>query len=84
MGMKQRLLAAAGYAAAPRLAFTLQHPGKMAVASAAGWAANRMAPRRRRSSMGATAAKGLGAAALAVPVGMWLGRRIFQGQQPTP
>lgn len=77
MGMKNRLLSAAGYAAAPRLAFALQHPGKMAVASAAGWVANRISPRRRHSSRGATAAKGFGAAAVALPVGMWLGRRIF-------
>lgn len=78
MGMKRRLLKAAGYAAAPKLAFTLQHPRKMAVAKAATWAMHRIAPQKRRPSMAATAARGFGAAAVALPVGMWLGRRVFR------
>lgn len=78
MGMRKRLLKAASYAAAPKLAFTLQHPRKMAMAQAATWAMHRISPQKRRSSMAGTAARGFGAAAVALPVGMWLGRRVFR------
>lgn len=82
MGIKRKLLKGAGYIAAPKLAFALQHPRKAAFAKAASWAMNRVGPRRKSSSMGSTAAKGLGAAALALPVGLWLGRRMMGERQP--
>lgn len=55
-------------------------PGPFAVA--AGWAGEhlgeRLMPARRRS-VGKGAAYGLGAAALAIPLGMWVGRRVRGG-----
>lgn len=81
MAMKKRLLKAAGYAAAPKLAFALQHPRKMAMAKAATWAMHRIGPQKRRMSMAGTAARGFGAAAVALPIGMWLGRRVFHDEQ---
>jgi hypothetical protein len=32
-------------------------------------------PQRKRNTLARTAAKGLGAAAVAIPLGFWLGRR---------
>ena len=83
MGMKKKLLKGAGYIAAPKLSFALHHPRKAAMASVAAWAVDHMTPHRRRSNKAATAAKGLGAAALALPVGLWLGRR-FMHPSPSP
>lgn len=82
MSAKKKILKAAGYAAAPKLAFLANNPGKAAVAWAGKQAAERMLPERfrpepQRPSFGMTAAKGLGAAALAAPLGWWLGRRLM-------
>ena len=82
MGMTKKIMKGAGYLAAPKLAFTMNHPRKAAMATAATWAMGHMTPRRKRSSMGMTAAKGLGAAAIMLPVGMWLGRRMMDGRAP--
>jgi hypothetical protein len=77
MGIKRKLLKGAGYLAAPKLAFALDMPKKAAMAKATTWALGHVTHRRRRSSMGMTAAKGLGAAAVMLPVGMWLGRKMM-------
>ncbi|HEX6924987.1 MAG TPA: hypothetical protein VF167_06135 [Longimicrobiaceae bacterium] len=84
MGTKKRILKGAGYLAAPKLLFTLNHPRKAMMARAATWATGHLMPRRRRShTMGTTAMRGLSAAAVALPVGLWLGRRIFhRDRQP--
>jgi len=76
MGMKRKLLKGVGYLAAPKLTFALDMPRKAAMAGAASWAMNRVTHRHRRPSLAMTAAKGLGAAAIALPIGMWLGRRM--------
>jgi hypothetical protein len=70
-----RILKAASYAAAPKLTFTALNPKKAAVAKAGQWALGRVMPSRRRPSYGRMAMKGIGAAAIALPVGMWIGRR---------
>lgn len=82
MGIKRKLLKGAGYIAAPKLSFAMHHPRKAAMASVAAWAFDHMTPHHRRHSRGSTAAKGLGAAAIALPVGLWLGRRMIHRQQP--
>lgn len=84
MGMKSKLLKGAGYIAAPKLSFAMHHPRKAAMASVAAWAVDHMTPhhRRRRHSGRTTAMKGLGAAAIALPVGLWLGRRAMHREQP--
>lgn len=72
--MKKKLLKAAGMAAAPKLMLALKYPKKAAFAKAGKWAATNVLRQKKRSSVGTTAAKGLGAAAVAVPLGMLLGR----------
>lgn len=70
--MKKTLMKAAVRAAAPRLR-------AKALKRASHWVEEVMSPPRRQSSMGMTAAKGLGAAAVAIPLGIWLGRRFLSG-----
>lgn len=82
MGMKKRILKGAGYLTAPKLSFAAKHPRKAMMAKAATWATSHLTPRRRRShTMGMTAMRGLSAAAVALPVGLWIGRRIFQRER---
>jgi hypothetical protein len=50
----------------------LKHAGK--------WAAGQMM-RKHRASMGSMALKGLGAAAIAIPVGMWIGKKFLSGDE---
>lgn len=73
-----KLTTAASYLAAPKLTYALRNPKKTALFKAAGWAANRFTPSRTRVSAGAVAAKGIGAAAIAVPLGWWLGKRLLK------
>jgi len=80
MGMKRKVLKAASYAAAPKLTMLANHAGKAAWMKAGGMALERMMPERlrprpKRSAMG-MAARGLGAAAVAAPIGWWLGRKM--------
>lgn len=75
-----RILTAASYVAAPKLTFAARNPRKAAIAKAGQWALGRVMPSRRKPSYGKMALKGLGAAAVALPVGMWLGRRSRRGQ----
>lgn len=77
MGMRKKLLKGIGYSTAPKATFAALHPGKAAMISAASWTMDRMMPSRRRRYNGRTALTGLGAAAVAVPVGMWIGRRFW-------
>ena len=50
----------------------LKHAGK--------WAANHVI-RKQKASMGSMALKGLGAAANAIPVGMWIGKKLLSGDE---
>lgn len=74
-----KVLKTASYMAAPKAAFTAFNPRKAAMIKAGKWAMNRVRPQPKRPSYGSLAMKGLGAAALAVPVGMWLGRKAREG-----
>jgi hypothetical protein len=76
MGIGKRVLKTAAWVKAPRLMFARRHPKKAALLAATGWVTNRVLPqRRRRSSFTRTAVQGLGAAAVAIPLGIWVGRR---------
>jgi hypothetical protein len=77
MGMRQQLTKGASYALAPKLTFAARHPRKAGAAKAASWAMDRVSPKRRRRSTLRSTAKGIGAAAFAVPVGIWLGRKLW-------
>jgi len=74
----KNLLKTAALAAAPKMTLMARNPKKAALLKAAGWAMGRVRPQPKRSSMGRNAALGLGAAALAVPLGMMVGR-MFRG-----
>lgn len=72
-----KLLKAASYVAAPKLTFAARNPKKAALVKAGQWAMDRVTPNRRRNTAGRSALKGLGAAAVALPVGLWLGRKVM-------
>jgi hypothetical protein len=77
-----RLLKTASYIAAPKLTYAARHPRKAALLKAGAWATSHMMPRRNRPSRRMTAIKGLGAAAIALPIGMWVGRRLMNRAEP--
>lgn len=88
MGMRKKALKAASYAVAPKMSFLMNNPGKAAWMKAGAWAGGmaldrmmpeRFRPRPKRSPLG-TAARGLGAAAVAAPLGWWLGRKVMGRQ----
>lgn len=79
MGMTKTLLKGASYMTAPAATFAFNNPKKAALVKATEWATKRVLPRRKRPSYGAMALKGLGAAAVAVPLGMWLGSKLRSG-----
>jgi hypothetical protein len=82
MGMRRKVLKGIGYATAPRLTFAALNPRKAAFAKATEWAVNRVAPGRKRRSQRNRTMTGLGAAAVAVPLGFWLGRRFWSSNEP--
>lgn len=79
----KKALKSAAYLTAPKAAFTAMHPRKAAMVKAGKWAMNRVRPQPKRPAYGMMALKGIGAAALALPVGMWLGRRARGDDQAT-
>jgi hypothetical protein len=80
---KSKLVKAAAWAAAPQMMFAAKNPRKAALMKATRWAVERVRPAPKRSALatlgGRSAAVGLGAAAVAVPLGLWLGRRLREG-----
>jgi hypothetical protein len=79
MGMGKKLTKGLSYAVAPKLTFTAMNPGKAAAMKAASWAMYRMSPAKRRRARVRTAATGFGAAAFALPLGFWMGKKIWSG-----
>lgn len=75
MGMKTRMVKKIGAMTAPVVLSRMSRSGNRAVSRAGDWAADRLMPNRRRRSPMRIAATGLGAAAVALPFGLWLGRR---------
>ncbi len=71
-----KLLKGAAWFTAPKLMFAAKNPRKAAVIKAVDWVTDLVPGRRKRTSKLATAAKGLGAAAVAVPLGMWVGKKL--------
>lgn len=70
------LLKTAAKHAVPHLASLTRGRKKKMLVKAGRWAAGQVV-RKQKVSMGAMAFKGLGAAAIAIPVGMWLGRKLL-------
>ena len=62
--------------AVPQLVSMTRGRKKKMLMKAGKWAAGQVV-RKQKRSMGMLALKGLGVAALAVPVGMWVGRMIM-------
>jgi hypothetical protein len=80
MRIRKQLAKGVSYAVAPKATWATLHPRKAMFGKAASWAMNRVSPARRRRARRRTAVTGLGAAAMAVPVGLWLGRRFFSAR----
>lgn len=82
---KSKLVKAAAFAVAPKMMFAAKNPRKAALLKATQWAVERVRPAPKRSALGSlsgrSAAVGLGAAAVAVPLGLWLGRRLREGDE---
>jgi hypothetical protein len=81
MGMKRKIAKGLAYAAMPKGTFAALNPGKAAVGKAASWAIDRAMPERKRKSSNRSAITGIAAAVVAVPIGMWLGRRIWSNEE---
>jgi len=77
--MKTAVKAAPKMVRAARAVRGVRDPRKAALMKAARWAAEQLHPEPKRS-VGRNAAIGLGAAVLAVPLGLWLGRRLREGE----
>jgi hypothetical protein len=81
--MMKRILKTAGWIAAPKTMFAVTRPRKAAMLKAtqvaAGALVSRLPFRRQRTSPLRVVARGLGAAALTVPIGLWAGRKMFSG-----
>ncbi|MEX0911870.1 MAG: hypothetical protein WD737_03380 [Gemmatimonadota bacterium] len=84
MGKARKLVKGISYAKAPKATFALLNPGKTAAIKAASWTMDRISPARRRRARTRAALPGIGAAAVAVPLGVWLGRRIWSGRSEAP
>jgi hypothetical protein len=74
------LLMTAAKHAVPHLATLTRGRKKKMLVKAGRWASSHVM-RRQRHSMAGMALKGLGAAAIAVPVGLWLGRKLLSGAE---
>jgi hypothetical protein len=79
MSVTRKVLKGAAWVKAPKLMLARRNPKKAALLAAASWVSSRVMPRRRRPSFARTAVQGLGAAAVAIPVGLWLGRKALGG-----
>jgi hypothetical protein len=78
MGLAKRALKTVAWVKAPKLMFAKRNPRKAALLAATSWVTSRVLPnRRKKTSRTRTAAQGLGAAAVAIPVGLWAGRKIL-------
>jgi hypothetical protein len=75
MGIRKQMLKGVGQAVAPRLTRAALNPRKTAFKAATSWALDRTAGRRRQSARN-LGMIGVGAAVLALPLGIWIGRRI--------
>jgi hypothetical protein len=80
MGIAKKALKTAAWVKAPKLMFAKRNPKKAALLAATSWVTSRVLPqRRKKTSFTRTAVQGLGAAALAIPVGLWVGRKARGG-----
>lgn len=82
------LLKGAAWVKAPKKMFAVKNPKKAAVIKAVDWATDRAGHpkrwRKRKPSKTATALKGLGAAAVAVPLGLWVGKKLWGRSEDQP
>lgn len=79
MGLKKTVMKTAGVGAAATATNRFAKSQAKNLSRAAEWATDKVRPQRKRNRMRMTAVKGLGAAAVALPVGLWLGRRRRSG-----
>lgn len=78
--MLKQAIKTAAWLKAPKAMFAITNPKKAAVIKGIDWAAEMVGrPRRRRSPL-RTAVKGMAAAAVAIPAGIWLGKKVLGGE----
>jgi len=80
MAMRSTIGKGVSYALAPKLTFAARHPRKAVAVKAASWAMDRLPRRRRRHSTMQSTLTGVGAALVAVPIGIWLGRKFWSSE----
>ena len=83
MSMRKRIAKGVGYTMAPKATFAALHPKKAVYAKAAMWLFDRVTPNRRRKTHKRSMATGIGAAAMTIPLGVWLGRRLMSDRATT-
>ena len=83
----KKLVRTAAWIAAPKWMAAAKNPGKAALFVAGKWAAGREEPepeaevvRREPVSPASLVLKGLIAALIALPIGLWLGRKLSAGR----
>lgn len=82
MSMRTRMAKGISYEIAPRTTFAALHPGRTRMGRVAERAIDRLNPAvRRRQARRRSALTGIGAAIIALPVGLWLGRRMNGSRQ---
>jgi hypothetical protein len=74
--MRKQLVKRAGYAVAPIASGAALKTGRKAVERAASWALDQATGARRRRARRQRWLAGVGAAALTIPFGMWIGKRL--------
>ena len=79
MGMKKKIMKGMAYAAFPKSTFAMMNPGKAAFGKAASWAMEHTMPDHHRKTRRRATMTGLGAAAVALPIGFYIGRRMWSG-----
>ena len=75
----KKIFKGAAWLAAPKLMFAAKNPKKAAFVKAVDWASDLAGGKKKRNSTVGTAMKGLGAAALALPLGLWAGKKFLGG-----
>lgn len=84
MSLTKKALKTVGWVKAPRLMFAKKNPKKAAFLAATSWVTSRVLPgRKKKSTFGLSTRRGLGAAAVAIPVGLWMGRKAMGGGAPS-
>ncbi len=84
MRLREQLSMGGNHGFTPRLTYASRHPGRAAARRIANDTMDRVSPMRRRRARRRARFTGLGAAMLAIPIGIWIGRMIFADHDEEP